>query len=63
MKQTIKFKLYPTASQEQKLLEIFTIYNKVKRVGYKLFYGLKDTDLTKNERFSRDLELYFHLFF
>ena len=50
MKQTVKFKLYPTASQEQKLREIFTIYNKVKRVGYKLFYGLKDTDLTKNEK-------------
>ena len=50
MKQTIKFRLYPTASQEQKLHEIFTIYNKVKRVGYKLFHGLKDTDLKKNEK-------------
>jgi len=50
MKQTIKFRLYPTLPQEQKLREIFTIYNKVKRVGYKLFYGLKDTDLKKNEK-------------
>ena len=50
MKQTIKFRLHPTASQEQKLHEIFTIYNKVKRVGYKLFYRLKDTELKKNEK-------------
>jgi IS605 OrfB family transposase len=50
MKQTIKFRLRPTASQEQKLHEIFIIYNKVKRVGYKLFYGLKDTELKKNEK-------------
>jgi len=50
MKQTVKFRLHPTASQEQRLCEIFTIYNKVKRVGYKLFYGLKDTGQTKKEK-------------
>jgi len=50
MKTTIKFRLHPTASQEQKLHEIFTIYNRVKRVGYKLFYELKDTGLKKNEK-------------
>jgi len=50
MKQTIKFRLRPTASQEQKLHEIFTIYNKVKRVGYNLLYRLKDTGQTKNEK-------------
>ena len=50
MKQTIKFRLHPTISQEYKLQEIFTIYNKVKRVGYKLFHGLIDTELTKNEK-------------
>ena len=50
MKTTIKFRLYPTASQEQKLHEIFAIYNNVKRVGYKLFYELKDTELKKNEK-------------
>jgi len=50
MKQTIKFRLHPTAPQEQKLHEIFIIYNKVKRVGYKLFYRLKDTELKKNEK-------------
>jgi hypothetical protein len=50
MRKTIKFRLYPTSLQEQKLHEIFTIYNKVKRKGYKLFHGLKDSGLTKNER-------------
>ena len=50
MKQTIKFRLHPTALKEQKLHKIFTIYNRVKRVGYKLFYGLKDTELNKNEK-------------
>ena len=50
MKTTVKFRLQPTASQEQKLHEIFIIYNKVKRVGYKLYYRLKDMDLTKNEK-------------
>ena len=50
MKSTVKFRLHPTTSQEQKLHEIFTIYNKVKRVGYKLYYGIKDLDLTKNEK-------------
>jgi len=50
MKQTIKFRLYPTASQELKLHKIFTIYNKVKRIAYKQFYGLNDTELTKKEK-------------
>ncbi|MCK4238889.1 MAG: helix-turn-helix domain-containing protein, partial [Candidatus Lokiarchaeota archaeon] len=42
MIQTIKFRLYPTPSQEIKLHEIFTIYNKTKHIGYKLLFGLKD---------------------
>ena len=50
MEQTIKFRLHPTASQEQKIHEIFTIYNQVKRVGYKLFYGLKDAEQNENEK-------------
>jgi hypothetical protein len=52
MIQTIKFRLHPTASQEAKLHEIFTIYNKVKRIGYKLLFQLKDKDYDKNERSS-----------
>ena len=50
MKTTVKFRLHPTTSQEQKLHEIFTIYNKIKRVSYKSFHRLKDTDLPKNEK-------------
>jgi len=46
---TIKFRLHPTASQEQKLQEIFTIYNRVRRAGYKLYFTLKDVDLTKTD--------------
>jgi IS605 OrfB family transposase len=50
MKTTSKFRLHPTASQEQKLHEVFTIYNKIKRIGYTLLCGLRDVDLPKNER-------------
>jgi len=40
MIQTIKFRIYPDKIQERKLNEIFTIYNRVRRIGYKLlFYG------------------------
>lgn len=52
MKQTIIFRLHPTASQEQKLHEIFKIYNRVKRIGYKLLFQLKDMDYTQNERIN-----------
>jgi len=50
MIQTIKFRLHPTPLQEKSLHEIFTIYNRVKRIGYKLLFQLKDMDYTKNER-------------
>ncbi|KKM60393.1 hypothetical protein LCGC14_1542300, partial [marine sediment metagenome] len=50
MKQTIKFRFHPTVLQEQKLHEIFTIYNKIKRIGYKHYFELRDTDFTKNEK-------------
>jgi len=36
MMQTVKFRLFPTASQELQLSPIFTIYNRTKRKGYKL---------------------------
>ena len=40
MIQTVKFRIYPDAAQEGKLHEIFSIYNRVRRIGYKLlFYG------------------------
>ena len=39
---TVKFRIYPDTTQERKLHEILTIYNRVKRIGYKLlFYGEK----------------------
>ncbi|MHA1257308.1 MAG: hypothetical protein ACTSPS_17095 [Promethearchaeota archaeon] len=50
MIQTIKFRLYPTQLQKKNLHEIFTIYNRVKRIGYKLLFQLKDMDYTQNER-------------
>ncbi len=50
MIQTIKFRLHPTTLQEKQLHEIFTIYNKVKRIGYKMLCQLNNTDYSKNER-------------
>lgn len=50
MIQTIKFRLHPTPSQEIKLHEIFAIYNKTKRIGYKLLFGLKDIKIPKKEK-------------
>jgi len=50
--ETIKFQLYPTRSQEKKLYEIFTIYNRVKRIGYKLFFKLKNTSYTQKEKWK-----------
>lgn len=38
MIQTIKFRLYPTSSDEKKLHELFTIYNRIKRIGYKYLF-------------------------
>ena len=52
MKQTKIFRLHPTASQEECLHEIFTIYNRVKRIGYKLLFQLKDTDYTRKEKWK-----------
>ncbi|MCK5587519.1 MAG: IS200/IS605 family accessory protein TnpB-related protein, partial [Candidatus Lokiarchaeota archaeon] len=48
---TAKFRIYPDATQEGKLHEIFTIYNRVKRIGYNLFfYG----EAYMAERFGED---------
>ena len=35
---TAKFRIYPDPTQERKLNEIFTIYNRVKRIGYNLMF-------------------------
>ena len=50
MKQTIIFRLHPTASQERQLHEIFTIYNRIRRIGYKLLFQIKDKDYEEKER-------------
>jgi hypothetical protein len=42
MIQTVKFRIYPDATQELKLHEIFTIYSRVKRIGYNLLFHGKD---------------------
>ena len=42
MIQTIKFRIYPDEAQEGKLHEIFTIYNRVKCIGYNLLFHGED---------------------
>jgi IS605 OrfB family transposase len=42
MIQTVKFRIYPNKKQEYTLNEIFTIYNRVKRIGYNLLFQGKD---------------------
>jgi hypothetical protein len=60
MKQTVIFRLHPTASQEQKLDEIFTIYNRVRRIGYKLLFKEREVFLSKNKRAKDDLDRKIH---
>jgi len=42
MIQTVKFRMYPEKEQEQKLHEIFTIFNQMKRIGYNLLFHDED---------------------
>jgi IS605 OrfB family transposase len=42
MIQTVKFRIYPEEAQEHQLHEIFTIYNRVKRIGYNLLFHGED---------------------
>jgi IS605 OrfB family transposase len=42
MIQTVKFRIYPDKNQESALYEIFTIYNRVKRIGYNLMFHGED---------------------
>ena len=60
MKQTIIFRLNPTASQEQKLHEIFTIYNRVRRIGYKLLFEERDVFFSKNKSAKDELDSKIH---
>ena len=59
-KQTIIFRLHLTASQEQKLYEIFTIYNKVRRIGYKLLFEEKEVFFSKNKSAKDELDSKIH---
>jgi DNA-binding FadR family transcriptional regulator len=52
--------LHPTSSQEQKLQEIFTIYNKVKRKGYALLFGKRDIFFSENTRAIKELDKEIH---
>ncbi len=42
MIQTVKFRIYPDEVQEHQLHELFTIYNRVKRIGYNLLFHGED---------------------
>jgi len=42
MIQTFRFRIYPDKNQESALHEIFTIYNRVKRIGYNLLFHGED---------------------
>ena len=51
---TAKFRIYPDETQEHQFREIFTIYNRVKKIGYNLlFYG----EDYMAERFGEDKTL------
>ena len=60
MIQTIKFRLHTTSSQEPQLHEIFTIYNRVKRRGYKLFFNKKDVLFSKDSETKKELDKEIH---
>ena len=49
MIQTVNFRIYPDKKREYALNEIFTIYNRVKRIGYNLLFHGEDH---MKERFS-----------
>lgn len=56
MKQTIKFRLHRTISQEQNLHEIFTIYNRIRRIGYNLFFEERDILFSENIHARNELK-------
>ena len=60
MIQTIKFRLHPTSSQEHQLHEVFTIYNRVKRKGYKLFFNDKNILFSKDRDAKKELDKEIH---
>ena len=57
---TVKFRLHPTGSQELQLHEIFTIYNRVKRKGYILFFNKRDILFSKDSAAKKELDKEIH---
>ncbi len=47
MIQTVKFRIYPDEAQEHQLHEIFTSYNRMKRIGYNLLFHGEDYMATR----------------
>ena len=47
--------MYPTEAQERTLHEIFAIYNRVKRIGYKLAFERKDFVEDRKEKKAKIL--------
>ncbi len=60
MIQTIRFRLHPISSQEQQLHEIFTIYNRIKRKGYNLFFKNRDIFFSENTEAKKELDKEIH---
>ncbi len=60
MIKTVKFQLHPTSSQELHLHEIFTIYNRVKRKGYKLFFDRRDALFSTDSEVKKESENEIH---
>ncbi|TFG21154.1 MAG: hypothetical protein EU529_13905 [Promethearchaeota archaeon] len=58
--QTIIFRLHPTPSQERKLHEIFTIYNRVRRIGYKMLFEKREVFFSKNKHAKDGLDSKIH---
>ncbi len=60
MIQTIKFRLHPIPSQERQLHKIFTIYNKIKRKGYTLFFNKRNVLFSKDSDAKKELDKKIH---
>ncbi|MHA1106287.1 MAG: hypothetical protein ACTSPN_11325 [Promethearchaeota archaeon] len=57
---TVKFRLRPSSSQELQLHEIFTIYNRIKRKGYKLFFNERDVLFSDDSEAKKELDKEIH---
>ncbi|TFG22033.1 MAG: hypothetical protein EU529_11775 [Promethearchaeota archaeon] len=60
LKQTLIFRLHPTASQKRQLHEIFTINNRVRRIGYKMLFEEREVFFSKNKIAKDELNSKIH---